>query len=77
MSDLRRKVEVKYDILKEGIRKKRFTIDEIDDMTCELISFLAILTDRGVTHINQTETVDRYKERVWNIVEKSGLLPEL
>jgi hypothetical protein len=77
MSDLRRKVEVKYDILKEGIRKKRFTIDEIDDMTCELISFLAILTDRGVTHINQTETVDRYKERVWNIVEKVGLLPEL
>lgn len=77
MSDLRRKVEVNYDILKEGIRKKRLTIDEIDHMTCELISFLAILTDRGITHINETESVDRYKDRVWNIVEKSGLLPEL
>lgn len=77
MSDLRRKVEVNYDILKEGIRKKRLTIEEIDHMTCELITFLAILTDRGFTHINQTESVDRYKDRVWNIVEKSGLLPEL
>lgn len=77
MSDLRRKVEVNYDILKEGIRKKRLTIDEIDYMTCELISFLAILTDRGITHINETESVDRYKDRVWNIVEKTGLLPEL
>ena len=77
MSDLRRKVEVNYDILKEGIRKKRLTISEIDHMSCELITFLAILTDRGITHINQTESVDRYKDRVWNIVEKAGLLPEL
>jgi hypothetical protein len=77
MSDLCRKVEVKYDVLKEGFKKKRFTIDEIDDMTCELISFLAILTDKGVTQINKKKSVDDYKERVWNIVEKVGLLPEL
>jgi len=77
MSDLRRKVEVNYDILKEGIKKKRLTIDEIDLMTCELITFLAILTERGITQINEKNSVDRYKERVWNIVENAGLLPEL
>lgn len=77
MSDLRRKVEVNYDILKEGIRKKTLSINQIDHMTCELITFLAILTDRGITQVNGEYSVNWYKDRVWNIVEKSGLLPEL
>jgi hypothetical protein len=38
---------------------------------------LAILTNKGETRINEKESVDKYKERVWNIVENSGLLPEL
>jgi hypothetical protein len=46
-------------------------------MTCELITFLSMLTEQRITHINADETVDRYKERVWNIVENAGLLPEL
>jgi hypothetical protein len=77
MSSLCKRVEKNYQILKSGVKNKTLTIDEIDHMTCELIAFLAILTENRITHINADETVDRYKERVWNIVENAGLLPEL
>jgi hypothetical protein len=33
------------------------------------------MTDRGITEIGD-ETVDQYKERVWNLIERVGLLPE-
>jgi len=77
MSDLVRKVEVKFDVLKRGVKDNSLSITDIDDMTCELITFLAILTERGITQINEKKSVDQYKERVWNIVENAGLLPEL
>jgi hypothetical protein len=77
MSDLVRKVEVKFDVLKRGVKDNSLSITDIDDMTCELITFLAILTEHGVTQINEKKSVDQYKERVWNIVENAGLLPEL
>jgi len=68
---------IDYQNLKKGIANNTLTIDEIDNITCELITILAMLTENGVTQINDKESVDRYKERVWNIVEKVGLLPEL
>lgn len=77
MSDLRGKVEVNFKSLNSGIKNNTLTVDDIDYMTCELITFLAILTERGVTQINKKKSVEHYKEKVWNIVEKSGLLPEL
>jgi hypothetical protein len=77
MSDLRRKVEVKFDVLKRGVKDNSLSVSDIDDMTCELITFLAVLTERGITQINEKKSVDQYKERVWNIVENAGLLPEL
>jgi hypothetical protein len=77
MSDLRRKVEVKFDVLKRGVKDNSLSVSDIDDMTCELITFLAVLTERGITQINEKKCVDQYKERVWNIVENAGLLPEL
>jgi hypothetical protein len=77
MSDLVRKVEVKFDVLKRGVKDNSLSVSDIDDMTCELITFLAVLTERGITQINEKKSVDQYKERVWNIVENAGLLPEL
>lgn len=77
MSGLCKRVEKNYKILKSGVKSNTLTVDEIDNMTCELITFLSILTEQRITHINADETVDRYKERVWNIVENAGLLPEL
>ncbi len=77
MEGLKRKVEVNFKVLKVGIQTNQLTLGEIDFMTCELITFLAILTEKGVTNINEKQSVDKYKERVWNIVENNGLLPEL
>jgi len=77
MEGLKRKVEVNFKVLKVGIQSNQLTSGEIDFMTCELITFLAILTEKGVTNINEKQSVDKYKERVWNIVENNGLLPEL
>ena len=44
-------------------------------MTCELLLELALLTENGITEINGT-SIDLFKDRVWWIVEKAGLLPE-
>jgi hypothetical protein len=77
MLNLCKKVEKDFQILKSGVKNNTLSIDEIDHMTCELITFLSMLTEQRITHINTDETVDRYKERVWNIVENAGLLPEL
>jgi hypothetical protein len=57
------------------MKKNQFTIDEIDKITRELLDYLSELTVRGITQIGD-ETVDMYKERVWNLIERVGLLPE-
>jgi hypothetical protein len=74
-TNLGRMVVVKYQILKEGVKKNQYTIDEIDTITRELLDYLSELTVRGITEIGD-ETVDQYKERVWNLIERVGLLPE-
>jgi len=74
-TSLGRMIVVKYQILKEGVKKNQFTIDEIDTITRELLDYLSELTVRGITEIGD-ETVDQYKERVWNLIERVGLLPE-
>jgi hypothetical protein len=77
MKNLKRKVEENYKILKDGVKNEKLSIEEIDQISSELITFLVILTENGITQINEKESVDRYKERVWNIIENVGLLPEL
>jgi hypothetical protein len=74
-TNLGRMVVVKYQTLKEGVKKNQYTIDEIDTITRELLDYLSELTVRGITEIGD-ETVDQYKERVWNLIERVGLLPE-
>ena len=69
---LGRMVLVKYQILKEGVKKNQFTIDGISR---ELLEYLSEMTDRGITEVG-SETVDIYKERVWNLIERVGLLEE-
>ena len=68
-------VMVKYQILKNGVKRGELSIEDIDKVTRELLDYLSELTDRGVTEIGD-ETVDQYKERVWNLIERVGLLPE-
>jgi hypothetical protein len=68
-------IEVRYLDLKTRFKSGELSIEEVDQITCELIAELAVLTERGITEINGT-SIDLMKDRVWWIVEKAGLLPE-
>jgi hypothetical protein len=68
-------IETKFLDLKTKFKNNELTINEIDNLTCELILELALLTENGITEINGT-SIDLFKDRVWWIVEKAGLLPE-
>jgi len=68
-------IEVKFLDLKEKFKAGELTTEQIDQITCEMIAELAVLTVKGITEINGTP-IDLYKDRVWWIVEKAGLLPE-
>jgi len=65
-------IEVKYLDLKKRFKAKEMSIEEVDLITCELITELAILTEKNVTEINGV-SIDLYKDRVWWIVENAGL----
>jgi hypothetical protein len=68
-------IEIKYLDLKTRFKAGTIEIEEVDQITCELIADLAILTERGITEINGTP-IDLYKDRTWWIIELAGLLPE-
>lgn len=68
-------IEVKYLDLKKRFKAGEMSTEEVDQITCELIAELALLTERNVTEIDGT-SIDLYKDRVWWIVENAGLLPE-
>ncbi len=68
-------IEVKYLDLKTRFKAGTISIEEVDQITCELIAELAVLTERGITEINGTP-IDLYKNRTWYIIELAGLLPE-
>jgi hypothetical protein len=68
-------IEVKYLDLKTRFKAGTISIEEVDQITCELIAELAVLTTKNITEINGI-SIDLMKDRVWWIVEKAGLLPE-
>jgi hypothetical protein len=68
-------IEVDFLDLKTRFKAGKMTTEEVDQVTCKLIAELAVLTVNGITEINGV-SIDLYKDRVWWIVEKAGLLPE-
>jgi hypothetical protein len=68
-------IEVDFLDLKNKFKANQLTTEQVDQITCKLIAELAVLTVNGVTEINGV-SIDLYKDRVWWIVEKAGLLPE-
>jgi hypothetical protein len=68
-------IEVDFLDLKTRFKAGELTTEEVDQITSKLIAELAVLTVKGITEINGT-SIDLYKDRVWWIVEKAGLLPE-
>lgn len=67
-------IEVDFLDLKTRFKAGELSIEEVDQITCRLIAELAVLTVNGITEINGT-SIDLYKDRVFWIVEKAGLLP--
>ena len=68
-------IEIDFLDLKNKFKANQLTTEEVDQITSKLIAELAVLTVNGITEINGV-SVDLYKDRVWWIVEKVGLLPE-
>ena len=68
-------IEIDFLDLKNKFKANKLTTEEVDQITSKLIAELAVLTVNGITEINGVP-VDLYKDRVWWIVEKAGLLPE-
>ena len=68
-------IEKKWMTIKTKSKEDNYDLKELDNLTCDLIAHLAQLTNNGVTDIDGT-SIDMYKDRVWWVVEKIGLLPE-
>lgn len=68
-------IETKFENLKTKFKAGELSVEQIDNLTCDLIAHLAFLTENGVKEINGT-SIDLFKDRVFWIVEKAGLLPE-
>lgn len=67
-------IEVDFLDLKNKFKANQLTTEQVDQITCKLIAEMAVLTVNGVTEINGV-SIDLYKDRVFWIVEKAGLLP--
>ena len=50
-------------------------IDLFDTLSTSLINTLGELTTRGITEVEGLH-IDKWKDRVWNLIENAGLLPE-
>lgn len=50
-------------------------IDLFDTLSTSLINTLGELTTRGIVEIEGLH-IDKWKDRVWNLIENAGLLPE-
>jgi hypothetical protein len=68
-------IETKWLEIKAKSKVENPNIEELDTLTCQLITDLAELTEAGITEIEGV-SVDLMKDRVWWVVEKLGLLPE-
>ena len=68
-------IETKFETLKNKFKADELTTEQVDRLTSRLILDLTLLTERGIKEINGV-SIDLYKDRVWWIVEKAGLLPE-
>ena len=68
-------IETKWLEIKAKSKVDNPNVEELDQLTCRLIADLAEMTDKGIKEIEGVD-IDLYKDRVWWVVEKIGLLPE-
>jgi hypothetical protein len=61
--------------LKKMYKDGNTDMELFDSLSTELIQLLGELTFRGIKEI-EGEKVDKWKDRVWNLIENAGFLPE-
>jgi hypothetical protein len=55
--------------------KVNFDLEIFNTLSTNLISILAECTMKGIEEIEGLH-IDKWKDRVWNLIENAGLLPE-
>ena len=65
----------KFETLKQMYKSKNFDIELFDEMSTSMIAILGEYTMRGIDEIERVP-VEKWKDRVWNLIENAGLLPE-
>ena len=68
-------IETQWLTIKNKFKSGNYDLNELDNLTCDLIAQLAVLTTNGHTEVDGI-LIDTYKNRVWNVIENIGLLPE-
>ena len=68
-------IEAKWLNIKTKFKSGEYDLNELDELTSDLIAHLSQLTERGISEIDGVK-IDLYKDRVWNVIEHIGLLPE-
>ena len=65
----------RFETIKQMYKSKDFDIEVFDALSMDLINLLGECTVRGITEI-EGSPIDTWKDRVWNLIENAGLLPE-
>jgi hypothetical protein len=65
----------KFETLKQMYKSKNFDIKLFDEISTNMIAILGEYTVRGIEEIERVP-VEKWKDRVWNLIENAGLLPE-
>jgi hypothetical protein len=68
----------RFEIIKamyKNRNKNGFDLEAFDALSMDLINLLGECTTAGVTQIEGLH-IDKWKDRVWNLIENAGLLPE-
>jgi hypothetical protein len=68
-------ISYKWKNIKEKSKSKDYDLEELNHLTCDLIAHLTVLTERGIKDLDGI-SINTYKDRVWWMIEKLGLLPE-
>lgn len=56
-------------------KKDGLDIEAFDALSMDLINLLGECTMAGVTQVEGLH-IDKWKDRVWNLIENAGILPE-
>ena len=68
----------RFEIIKamyKNRNKEKFDLEAFDSLSMDLINLLGECTMAGVTQVEGLH-IDKWKDRVWNLIENAGLLPE-